>query len=112
MRRSRSSASPKVAGNRIELDGRLVSQLEIRVTPAGTPVLRAMVECGASGEDLTLRVVMTGGPALAAKALLEVGRPVRVIGRLRTLKGAARLKAEPPEDFFVVVAELFEPADS
>ena len=92
-----------MTGNRIELEGRLLAQPEVRVTPAGTPVLRFTVECGAPGEELRLGIVMTGEPAIAAKPLLEPGRQVRVIGRLRALKGSLKTGAE-----FEVVAELIE----
>jgi primosomal replication protein N len=75
-----------VTGNRIELEGRLLDQPEVRITPAGTPVLRFSVDCGAPGEELRLGIVMTGESALAAKQLLAPGRQVKVIGRMRTLK--------------------------
>jgi single-stranded DNA-binding protein len=79
-----------VTGNRIELEGRLLVPPEVRLTPAGTAVLRFTVECGAPGEELRLGIVMTGDPALAAKPLLEPGRQVRVIGRMRMLKGSLK----------------------
>ncbi len=52
-----------MTGNRIELEGRLLGKPEIRVTPAGTPVLRFTVDCGAPGEELRLGIVMTGESA-------------------------------------------------
>ena len=76
-----------MTGNRIELEGRLLGKPEVRITPAGTPVLRFTVECGAPGEELRLGIVMAGESATKAKALLEPGRQVRVIGRMRALKG-------------------------
>jgi single-stranded DNA-binding protein len=79
-----------VTGNRIELEGRLLAKPEVRITPAGTPVLRFTVECGAPGEELRLGIVMTGESALAAKPLLEPGRQVKVIGRMRALKGSMK----------------------
>ncbi len=103
MRRSRKSPGPKVTGNRIELDGRLLGKPEVRITPAGTPVLRFTVECGVPGEELKLGIVMTGEAALAAKPLLEPGRQVKVIGRMRTLKGSLKTAAG-----FEVVAESIE----
>jgi single-stranded DNA-binding protein len=103
MRRPRKSPGPKVTGNRIELEGRLLDQPEIRITPAGTPVLRFTVECGAPGEELRLGIVMAGDPATAAKPLLEPGRQVRVIGRMRALKGSLK-----KETGFEVVAESIE----
>ena len=63
-----------MTGNRIELEGRLLDQPEVRITPAGTPVLRFTVDCGAPGEELRLGIVMTGESALAAKPLLAPGR--------------------------------------
>jgi len=92
-----------VTGNRIELEGRLLDQPEVRITPAGTPVLRFTVECGAPGEELRLGIVMTAEPALAAKPLLEPGRQVRVIGRMRALKGSLKTGGA-----FEVVAESIE----
>jgi single-stranded DNA-binding protein len=92
-----------VIGNRIELEGRLLDSPEVRITPAGTPVVRFTVECGATGEELRLGIVMTGESALAAKPLLEPGRQVRVIGRMRMLKGSLK-----KDDGFEVVAESIE----
>jgi primosomal replication protein N len=99
-----------VAGNRIELEGRVLSTPEFRVSPSGTPFLRLMVECGQAGEELKLSVLLTGPAATAIKALLEPGRPVKVAGRLRALRGGA--VAQRPETAFEVVAASVEPADS
>jgi primosomal replication protein N len=79
-----------VTGNRIDLEGRLLNQPEVRITPAGTPVLRFTVDCGAPGEELRLGIVMTGESALEAKPLLAPGRQVKVIGTMRTLKGSLK----------------------
>jgi primosomal replication protein N len=98
-----------VAGNRIELNGRLARAPELRVTPGGTPVLRMIVDCGGAGEELKLAVVMTGDDAMAIKALLEPGRPVRVVGRLRALNARVAMAVEPR---FEVLAESVEPQDS
>ena len=92
-----------MTGNRIELEGRLLDQPEVRITPAGTPVLRFTVECGAPGEELRLGIVMTGEAALVAKQLLEPGRQVKVIGRMRALKGSLK-----KDTGFEVVAESIE----
>jgi hypothetical protein len=46
---------------------------------------------------------MTGEAAIAAKPLLEPGRQVRVIGRMRALKGSLKKDAG-----FEVVAESIE----
>ena len=65
----------------------MLDLLELRTTPAGTPVLRFSVDCGAPGEELRLAIVVTGEAALAAKSLLEPGKQVEVIGRMRASKG-------------------------
>jgi len=96
-----------VTGNRIELEGRLLDQPEVRITPAGTPVLRFTVECGAPGEELRLGIVMTGEPALAAKPLLEPGRQVKVIGRIRALKGSLKTQRADPA-YEVVAASIVQ----
>ena len=96
-----------MTGNRIELAGRLLDKAEVRITPAGTPVLRFTVECGAPGEELRLGIVMTGEAALAAKALLERGRLVKIIGRMRSLKGSLKSGGA-----FEVVAESIERSES
>lgn len=75
-----------MTGNRIELEGRLLGAPEVRITPAGTPVLRFTVECAAPGEELKLGIVMTGERALAANSILQPGRGIKVIGRLRALR--------------------------
>jgi primosomal replication protein N len=98
-----------VAGNRIELDGLVAGVPEYRVSPAGTPYLRMLVDCGGPGEEFKLPVLLAGDAATAIKALLEPGRPVRVAGRLRKLKG---LMQANPEAMFEVVAERVEAADS
>ena len=96
-----------VAGNRIELDGRLVNQPEVRVTPAGTPVIRFIVDCSApGGEELKLGIVMTGDPALKAKEILKPGRQVKVSGRLRALK--AGIKSVGADAGFEVIAQSVE----
>ena len=98
-----------MAGNRIELDGHVVGRPEYRVSPAGTPYLRMLVECGGAGEEFKLPVLLSGDAAMALKALLEPGRPVRVAGRLRMLKSLIQAN---PEAAFEIVAERVEAADS
>jgi single-stranded DNA-binding protein len=95
-----------VAGNRIELDGRLVNQPEVRMTPAGTPVIRFIVDCSTPTEELKLGIVMTGDSALAAKEILRGGRQVRVSGRLRALK--IGMKSVRADEAFEVVAQSVE----
>jgi primosomal replication protein N len=99
-----------VTGNRIELDGLIVSKPDVRVTPAGTPVMRLKVDCGSSDEGLTLGVVITGEQVTSLKHRLAPGRPVKVSGRLRALKPG--LKAFRPDDQIEVVASSVEPVES
>jgi len=95
-----------VAGNRIELDGRLVNQPEVRMTPAGTPVIRFVVDCSTPTEELKLGIVMTGDSALAAKEILRAGRQVKVSGRLRALK--IGMKSVRGDEAFEVAADSVE----
>jgi primosomal replication protein N len=73
--------------NRIELRGKLTRAPLLRVTPAGTALLRLMVECGSPGSDLTVSVVMTGEQARTLAADLAVGRAIRATGSLRSIGG-------------------------
>jgi primosomal replication protein N len=70
-------------GNRIELRGKLARAPELRTTPAGTALLRIVVDCGAPENELIMNVVMTGERARAIAAELVVGREVRATGSLR-----------------------------
>jgi primosomal replication protein N len=72
-----------VGANRIELIGRLLADPELRITPAGTPVLRILVECDDAARKLALGVVMAGESCRAACAGLRRGRVVEVSGTLR-----------------------------
>jgi primosomal replication protein N len=72
-----------VGANRIELSGRLLAEPELRITPAGTPVLRILVECGDAAERLALSVLMAGERGRTACAGLKRGGAVEVKGRLR-----------------------------
>jgi single-stranded DNA-binding protein len=76
-----------VAANRIELSGRLAADPELRTTPAGTPILRIVVDCGEPPEHLTLGCVMVGEAGREAAERLRRGSEVRVAGRLRALSG-------------------------
>ncbi|MHB8380854.1 MAG: single-stranded DNA-binding protein [Candidatus Binataceae bacterium] len=75
--------------NRIELEGRVTRVPELRVTPAGTPVLNFVVECSEGAEKLSLEVVMTGNAAREVAAQLRRGVTVAVKGRLRAVAGRA-----------------------
>jgi hypothetical protein len=69
-----------------------------------------LVECGGPGEELKLSVLITGDSATAIKALIEPGRPVKIVGRLRALKGGAVMQRS--EAGVELVATAVEPADS
>jgi hypothetical protein len=63
---------------------------ELRTTPAGTPLLRLMVDCGAPGSELTLSVVMVGERARTLAVSLRAGGEVRATGSLRAVRGRTR----------------------
>ena len=72
---------------RIELGGVLIAVPELRVTPAGTPILRLMVDCSDAPGELVLSVMMTGESVRAIATRLGIGSRVRVSGALRALRG-------------------------
>jgi len=78
--------------NRIELEGRVVEQPELRVTPAGNPILRIRVDCGERPGDLVMPVIVAGDDARVLAGLLGVGSPIRLTGRLR-LQGGRSARA-------------------
>ena len=80
---ARRHPSPTVAGNKIELWGRIVGEPELRVTPAGTAILRIMVDCAEPGTELSMAVFMTGESAERARRHLKAGLQVKVAGSLR-----------------------------
>jgi primosomal replication protein N len=76
-----------VAGNRIELWGRLLKAAQIRVTPTGVPVLRMAVECSAQGDHgLVLTVTVAGERARDLATELRPGVEVSAKGVLRALR--------------------------
>src|SRR5690348_5667914 len=81
---------PTVAGNRIELWGRILGAPELRVTPAGTPILRIVVDCGDAAGDLAMTVFMTGESAQRARASLKAGSQVKVAGSLKAARRRAK----------------------
>ncbi|MDO8434875.1 MAG: single-stranded DNA-binding protein [Candidatus Binatus sp.] len=103
------SAVRKVTGNRIELDGPIVSSIDFSVTPRGTAVLRMIVDCGAPEEDLKLAVVLAGERASVLRTILAPGHKVKVRGRLRSVK--AGVKALRVGGTFEVLAESIEPLE-
>jgi single-stranded DNA-binding protein len=64
----------------------VLSGPELRTTPAGTAVLRLVVDCTNGGNRLTIPVVMTGEAALDANAKLKPGSEIRVEGALRAIQ--------------------------
>jgi len=62
---------------------------ELRVTPAGTPVLDFSVECAEPDEKLSLEVVMAGDAAREIATGLKRGAMVAVTGRLRAAASRA-----------------------
>ena len=95
-----------MAGNKIELWGRLLNEPELRTTPAGTPVLRMNVECAEGQGRFELSVVMTGDRATQLWPALKKVSAVRVTGALRALR--RRLKSGLSETFYEVMADSIE----
>jgi single-stranded DNA-binding protein len=95
-----------VAGNRIELWGRILREPELRTTPAGTAVLRMTVEAAEGSGDLALAVVMTGEAAQCLRASLKAGAEVRVKGSLKAVRRP--LKSGLLETGYEVMADSIE----
>ena len=91
-----------MAGNRIEIWGRLVSEPELRITPAGTAILRVEMEFAEQSGN-PLAVIMTGDAAKASRGSLKAGVCVRVDGSLKTVR--RRLKSGLFETGYEVMAE-------
>ena len=85
---------------RIELGGVLIAAPELRVTPAGTPILRLMIDCGDAPGELVLSVVMTGESVRAIATGLGIGSRVQASGTLRALRGSR------PQAFEVVADQI------
>lgn len=91
---------------RVELCGRLTNLPALRVTPAGTPVARMVVECGDRPGELPLTVVITGDNARSLASTLKTGQAVTVRGALRALGGSLRSKDSAALLFEVVADEV------
>jgi single-stranded DNA-binding protein len=91
-----------VAGNRIELWGRILGEPEFRVTPAGTALLRLTVDCAEREGDLAMAVVMTGEGAERSRGSFKPGAQVKVAGTLKTTR--RRLKSGLYETAYEVMA--------
>ena len=95
-----------MAGNRIELWGRILGERELRTTPAGTSVLRITVEAADGPRDLALAVVMTGETAQHLRSGLKAGAEVRVKGSLKAVR--RRVKSGLVEVEHEVIADSIE----
>ncbi len=93
-----------MAGNKIELWGRMTGEPELRTTPAGTSVLRITIE---GPGDLGIPVVMTGESALRLRTTLKAGGgEIRVSGTLKAVR--RRLKSGLTETAYEVAADSIE----
>lgn len=91
-----------MAGNRIELWGRLVGDPELRITPVGTAILHLAMEFAEQSGN-PLAVIMTGDAAKDSHAGLKTGANVRVNGSLKAVR--RRLKSGLFETGYEVIAE-------
>ena len=91
-----------MAGNRIELWGRLVGEPELRITPAGTAILHLAMEFVEPSSN-PLAVIMSGDAAKDSCVGLKTGANLRVIGSLKTVR--RRMKSGLFETSYEVVAE-------
>ena len=92
---------------RIELNGRLSRNPDLRVTPAGTQVLLLEVDCGDSPGRLILKLVMTGAALEELAHQLHKGVQIRAAGELRVLPTRARSAGGLGVE---VVASMIQPA--
>ena len=99
-----------MAGNRIELWGRLVGQPELRITPAGTAILRFAMEFGPQSGESTMAVLMTGEAAQVLLSELKAAANVRVSGSLKPIR--RRLKSGMFETGYEVMAESIKLEES
>ncbi len=79
---------------------------ELRITPAGTAVLRLTVDCAERKGELALAVVIAGEEALRLKPLLRRGVGVRVEGTLKPVR--RRLPSGIEETALEVMARAIE----
>jgi single-stranded DNA-binding protein len=94
-----------LAGNRIDLWGKILAEPELRITPAGTAVLRISVQVS-DGPDFVLPAVMTGEEARRLTAILKAGAEVMVKGSLKAVR--KHLKSGLIETGYEVMAESIE----
>ena len=98
-----------MAGNRIELWGRVLGEPELRTTPAGTSVLHIQVEAAGDPGPFALAVAMTGEAARLRAGILRPGTEVMVKGTLKAIR--RRLKSGLTETAYEVLAESIEVAE-
>jgi len=92
---------------RIELNGRLSRNPDLRVTPAGTQALLLEVDCGDSPGRLILKLVMTGAALEELAHQLHKGMQIRAAGELHVLPTRARSAGSLGVE---VVASMIQPA--
>jgi single-stranded DNA-binding protein len=95
-----------VAGNRIQLWGRILVEPELRTTPAGTSVLRITVQAADRPADLVLAAVITGDEARRLGATLKAGSAVMVKGTLKAVR--RRLKSGLFDTTYEVAADSID----
>ncbi len=96
-----------MATNKVELRGQLLGDPELRITPAGTAILRFTVDCAERKGDLSLSVVITGEDAVRLKAQLKRGNEVRVEGTLKPVRH--KLSSGIVETALEVIARSISP---
>ncbi len=96
-----------MATNKVELRGQLLGDPELRITPAGTAILRVTVDCAERKGDLALAVVITGEDAVRLKSQLKRGNEVRVEGTLKPVR--RRLPSGMVEVALEVMAKSISP---
>jgi single-stranded DNA-binding protein len=99
-----------VAGNSVELWGRVLGEPELRTTPRGTAVLRITVDAAQQPGGLAMAVVITGEAARRLCTGLRVGTNVRVKGSLTAVR--RRLNSGLLETAYEVVAASIVEEDS
>lgn len=80
---------------------------ELRITPAGTAILRIMVDCAERKGELVLPVVITGEQAVQLKSRLKSGNEVRVEGTLKPVR--RKLASAMVETALEVMARSISP---
>jgi len=73
--------------NKVELEGLVITQPVLRITPSGNPLLRLRVDCGERTGELVVPVVMAGDDARVLAAQLKVGSAIHLTGALRLQTG-------------------------